>query len=75
MNMNNWTISRRITAGLSALVLLTLLIGTFAFVRMSEMSKSITYLADSTLPSIVTLHEISRSVRLRARSSANMATE
>ena len=42
MNMNNWTISRRITAGLSALVLLTLLIGTFAFVRMQEMSQSIT---------------------------------
>jgi methyl-accepting chemotaxis protein len=66
MNMNNWTISRRITAGLSALVLLTLLIGTFAFLRMQEMSQSITELSDNSVPSIVTLHEISRSTRRQA---------
>lgn len=64
--MNNWTISRRITAGLSALVLLTLLIGAFAFVRMQEMSQSIIALSDSTMPSLVTLHEISRSARRQA---------
>ena len=74
MNMNNWTISRRITAGLSALVLLTLLIGTFAFVRMQEMSQSITFLSDSTVPSLVTLHEISRSVRRQAVAHDDIAT-
>ncbi len=73
MNMNNWTISRRITAGLSALVLLALLIGTFAFVRMQEMSQSITMLSDSTMPSLVTLHEISRSVRRQAIAHDNIA--
>lgn len=74
MNMNNWTISRRITAGLSALVLLTLLIGTFAFVRMQEMSQSITSLSDSTMPSLVTLHEISRSARRQAIALDDIAT-
>jgi hypothetical protein len=64
--MNNWTISRRITAGLSALVLLTLLIGAFAFERMQAMSQSITELSDNSVPSIVTLHEISRSTRRQA---------
>ncbi len=74
MNMNNWTISRRITAGLSALVLLTLLIGTFAFLRMQEMSQSITFLSDSTVPSLVTLHEISRSVRRQAVAHDDIAS-
>lgn len=66
MNTNQWTISRRITVGLTALVALTLVIGMFALARMSEMSQFITQLANTTIPSVTTLNEIGQSVRQQA---------
>ena len=74
MNMNNWTISRRITAGLSALVLLTLLIGAFAVERMQAMSQSITTLSDNNVPSLAVLNEIVRHSRQEAYLQDDIAT-
>jgi methyl-accepting chemotaxis protein len=57
MNMNNWTISRRIIAGFTTMVLITVALGVFALWRLTGISQNIAYLADNTLPSVLLLRE------------------
>jgi hypothetical protein len=66
MNMKTWTISQRISVGLAALVALTMLIGTFAYLRMSDMTRYIEQLADMSIPSTIALNAVGQSARQQA---------
>ncbi len=57
MNMNNWTISRRIIAGFTTMVLIAVALGLFALWRLTGLAQNIAYLADNTLPSVLLLRE------------------
>ena len=56
--MNNWTISRRIIAGFTIMVLLTVALGVFALWRLMGLAQSVADIADNSLPSVVALGEI-----------------
>ena len=53
--MSTWTISRRIIAGFVTMVLITVALGGFALWRLKGLTQHIAYLADHTLPSVLTL--------------------
>jgi methyl-accepting chemotaxis protein len=57
MTMNNWTISRRIIAGFTIMLLITVVLGVFALWRLTGLAQDIAYLADNTLPSVLILRE------------------
>ena len=56
-NMNNWTISRRVIAGFSAMLLIIVTLGVFALWRLMGLAEDIAYVADNSVPSILTLRE------------------
>jgi methyl-accepting chemotaxis protein len=58
MNMNNWTISRRIIAGFTTMVLITVALGVFALWRLTGLAHNIADVADNSLPSVVALGDI-----------------
>ena len=55
--MNNWTISRRIIAGFVTLVVFAVALGAFALWRLTGLAQDIRYLADNSIPSVLTLSE------------------
>jgi methyl-accepting chemotaxis protein len=55
--MNNWTISRRIIAGFTTMLLTTVALGLFALWRLNGLAQNISELADSSLPSVLMLRE------------------
>jgi methyl-accepting chemotaxis protein len=58
MNMNNWTIARRIIAGFIIMVLITVALGVFALWRLTGLAQNVADIADDSLPSVVALGEI-----------------
>ena len=52
MNINNWTIGRRIVAGFVALLIITLAVGGFALNRAMSLKQNIFDLGDNTMPSL-----------------------
>ncbi len=56
-NMNNWTISRRVIAGFAAMLLIIVTLGVFALWRLMGLAEDIAYVADNSVPSILTLRE------------------
>jgi hypothetical protein len=54
--MNNWTISRRVIAGF-ATMLIIIALGVFALWRLNGLAQNIADLADSSLPSVLSLEE------------------
>jgi methyl-accepting chemotaxis protein len=58
MNMNSWTITRRITVGFSAMIVLAVLLSVFAVIRLFGAVTGISSIADSTMPSVVTLDDV-----------------
>jgi methyl-accepting chemotaxis protein len=58
MNMNNWTISRRIIAGFTITALITVALGVFSLWRLTGLAQNIADIADNSLPSVVALGEI-----------------
>lgn len=59
MNMNNWTIARRITTGFTCLILITLILGGLSIWRVTHLRSDILDLADHSVPSLHLLGEIS----------------
>ena len=55
--MNNWTISRRVIAGFAAMLLIIVTLGVFALWRLMGLAEDIAYVADNSVPSILTLSE------------------
>ena len=55
--MSTWTISRRIVLGFAVIVLITLALGLFALWRLTGLAGDIAYVADNSVPSILTLKE------------------
>ena len=55
--MSTWTISRRIIVGFAVIVLITLALGLFALSRVTGLEEDIAYVADNSVPSILTLRE------------------
>jgi methyl-accepting chemotaxis protein len=55
--MNNWTISRRIIAGFITLVVFAVALGAFALWRLTGLAQDIVYLADNSIPTVLTLSE------------------
>ncbi len=53
--MNSWTISRRITFGFAAMLLIVLGLGMFGIWRGQTLNDAITMLGDNSLPSVLTL--------------------
>ena len=56
-NMNNWTISRRVIAGFATMLLIIIALGVFALWRLTGLAQNIADLADSSLPSVLSLEE------------------
>jgi methyl-accepting chemotaxis protein len=63
MNSNFWTISRRIIAGFTIVLLVTAGLGLFALRQMESLTKNIDDLNDNVIPSLVVLAEISDHAR------------
>ena len=63
MNTAGWTITRRITAGLGALLLMLVLISGLALARIGSLRESVGGLADDALPSVVLLGEVAAKVQ------------
>jgi methyl-accepting chemotaxis protein len=61
--MSNWTISRRIIVGFTAMVLITIALGVFALWRLNGLKENIASLADHTLPRLLTLREFANQSR------------
>ncbi|MBX3734927.1 MAG: MCP four helix bundle domain-containing protein [Verrucomicrobiae bacterium] len=57
--MNSWTISRRISLGFTAVLVITLLLGAFALWRLHGLRQNLTVLSDNSLPSVLILNEVS----------------
>ncbi|MGA8624374.1 MAG: MCP four helix bundle domain-containing protein, partial [Pseudolabrys sp.] len=55
--MNNWTISRRVIAGFATMLLIIIALGVFALWRLTGLAQNIAGLADSSLPSVLSLEE------------------
>ena len=55
--MNNWTISRRVIAGFATMLLIIIALGVFALWRLTGLAQNVADLADSTLPSVLSLEE------------------
>ena len=55
--MNSWTISRRIVFGFAAMLLISAALGIVALWQLERISRSVTVLAEMTMPSILTLNE------------------
>ena len=55
MNINNWTISRRIISGFICLLLILLALGTFCLWQVNGLRNNIEGLADNSLPSVLVL--------------------
>ena len=53
--MNSWTISRRITFGFAAMLLIVIGLGLFGIWRGQTLNDAITMLGDNSLPSVLTL--------------------
>jgi methyl-accepting chemotaxis protein len=58
LNMSGWTITRRITVGLGALLAVLTLISLLAVIRLASLRSSIVVMADSTLPSVLALSDM-----------------
>ena len=63
MNTNGWTITRRITVGLGALLALLVLISALALLRMASLRGNVGGLAQNSLPSVVLLGEVQAQVQ------------
>lgn len=63
MNRSRWTITRRITAALCTLLALLVITSALSLTRIAALRGSIGELADSSLPAVVMLGEISRLVQ------------
>jgi len=61
--MNSWTISRRIMLGFAAMVLISAVLGAIALWRLDDVSRSVTRMADNTLPAILNLRECASRTR------------
>ena len=59
MNTKGWTITRRITVGLGALLAMLVLISAIALLRMASLRGNVSGLAETSLPSVVLLGEVS----------------
>lgn len=59
MNTSGWTITRRITLGLGALLAMLVLISALALLRMASLRGNVGGLAENSLPSVVLLGEVS----------------
>ena len=59
MNTSGWTITRRITMGLGALLAMLVLISALALLRMASLRGNVGGLAENSLPSVVLLGEVS----------------
>ena len=55
--MNSWTISRRVIAGFATMLLIIIALGVFALWRLTGLAENIAYVADNSVPSILTLSE------------------
>jgi len=56
--MKNWTIGRRIVAGFAVILLITAIIGTFAYTRLSLIEKNAISLTTDSLPAVIILGDI-----------------
>lgn len=63
MNVNNWTIGRRIVTGFTTLLIITLALGGFALNRALSLKKNISDLGGNTMPSLNLLAAISNAVQ------------
>lgn len=58
LNSSGWTITRRITVGLGALLLVLAMISVFAVVRLASLRGEIVTMAESTLPTVLALSDM-----------------
>ncbi|NBS84969.1 MAG: methyl-accepting chemotaxis protein, partial [Verrucomicrobia bacterium] len=58
MNMNEWTISKRINMGFASLIGITVMLGILATLLVFHLRKDLLLLADGSIPSLYTLSEI-----------------
>jgi len=58
MNINDWTISKRINMGFASLIGITLMLGLLATLLVFHLRKDLLLLADGSIPSLYTLSEI-----------------
>jgi len=58
MNINDWTISKRINMGFASLIGITLMLGLLATLLVFHLRKDLMLLADGSIPSLYTLSEI-----------------
>ena len=70
MNTKGWTITRRITVGLGALLAMLVLISAIALLRMASLRGNVSGLAETSLPSVVLLGEVS----VRVQRQQHLAT-
>ena len=63
MNTRGWTITRRITVGLGALLAMLVLISALALLRIAALRGNVGGLAENSLPSVVLLGEVSARVQ------------
>lgn len=72
MNTKGWTITRRITVGLGALLAMLVLISAIALLRMASLRGNVSGLAETSLPSVVLLGEVSVRVQRQQLNRSKM---
>jgi methyl-accepting chemotaxis protein len=72
MFMKNLTIGRRLGLGFAAVVLLMLIMGTIAYVRLGEVSASITMATDKRFPQTQQVHVVKDELNETARNMRNL---
>jgi len=63
MNINDWTVTRRIGVGFAILLVVLACLSALALVRIASLKSDVAQLAEDTLPSVVMLNEISADVQ------------
>lgn len=63
MNLNQWSLPRRVTVGFSLLLLLIIGQGVFAMIRLGQLDRVLTGIADNSMPSVAALSELGSEIR------------
>ncbi|MCX7055968.1 MAG: methyl-accepting chemotaxis protein [Proteobacteria bacterium] len=73
MNTNDWTVTRRITVGFTVLLVILAGLSGLALLRIGNLKSDVVLLAESTLPSVVLLGDISADVQGQVLARARLA--
>ncbi len=63
MNLQNWSLPRRITVGFSVLLLIIIGLGGFALTRLGSLTGNLGQIADTTVPGVAVLAELGSEIR------------